>query len=317
MPTRKRPQEPQGFEFDPNLQQSQKPHKRRRRQANDAPDPPVYFEHPLYVGQIAKPGPATINGAGIQHGFIKGDQPLAAPFMIPRRPEPPILIAGHSLLELGLEIPSVMGNDEAARRKRAILDELRYQRDNPPTLPPSKVRDLPPKEELPPYIEIPAGLDPESQRLIEAENNRIASLAQTIDRKRNNMAAKKSRELRVEGLNGYRKLYLETTAKHFYHRLVDVASGRDPDSWERLPENIRKDMVAVAWRAEEKVQAERNEKKKEAEARARSDKAQGKKVRHAQHAQHESESFEQTGTAIARERGEEELHVVSPADDGM
>ncbi|KAM4064687.1 hypothetical protein HRG_004949 [Hirsutella rhossiliensis] len=317
MARRKRQQIPQGFEFDFDLQQGQVSQKRRRRQTNDVPDPAMFLEDPFFGGHIGQPGPATINGGGIHYRFVHDENSLGPPFPVQKRTEPPILVASHSLLELGLDIPPQLGNEEVVRRKGAIWDELKYQSDNIPSLPPSKVPDLPPKEELPAFVEIPAGLDADSRAVLEEENNRIAKLAQDIDRERNNMAAKKSRSLRVEGIAGYRELCVQATAKLFFHRLVDVASGRDPDSWERLPENIRGDMLGVIRMAVRKAEDDRTAKKKAAEAQARFQRAQEKKAQlEAAAALAGPVSFEQTGTLVSQDEFDDTFQVETP-DHGV
>lgn len=314
MPTRKHQQSFRGFDYDPDLQQGPKPQRKRRRQINDVGDHATFFETPYFGGQMMTPGPAPVNGDGIQPGFIKREPPSGSSYMPRRRTEPPIIVAGHGLLELGLEIPSVLDNEEIVRRRMAVLEELRHQRDNAPRLPPSKVADLPPKEELPAYIEIPPGLDPESRKLLEEENNRISKLSQDMDRERNNLAAKKSRSLRLEDLAGYRELCAQATAKVFFHRLVDIASGRDPDSWERLPENIRADLVAVIRKAVKKGEDERAAKKKAVDAQVRTQRVHDKKALHAA-AAGLSPSSEQTGAFSAYDGFENCFEVETPDRD--
>lgn len=341
MATRKRQEAPQSLDADPDSQQSQGSRKKRRHRRNEALH---FFASPYYGGelaqsglatinggqfaqsglatinggQFARPGPATVGGGSggdYQDGFFKGEQRLESPFSVPHRPNWPVLVAGHSLADLGIDIPPSLGNDELVRRQGAVLEELSYQRNNPPCLPRSKVPDLPPKEEIPDYVEIPPGVDADTRKLLE-ENNRISALAQKVERHRNNLAAKKSRGLRVEARDNYRELYVQATAKLFYHRLAGAASGRDPNIWERLPKDIRDDLVGVVRRAERAVETARMTEKKQEDARLRSERNSEKKDRKmlqgAAGLHAGTGPFEQMGPFAACEDLGEELEVVTP-----
>ncbi|PHH75594.1 hypothetical protein CDD80_2236 [Ophiocordyceps camponoti-rufipedis] len=195
-----------------------------------------------------------------------------APRAIPVPPTyalPMILVAGHSLEELGIGIPCYVTANQSQVLRHAVHKELEYQRRNPPRLPPSKVADLPPKKAMPQYVSIPPGASEEERNIIEQHNNGVSEKIQRLDRERNNQAAKKSRATRIESLEEYRKLYNLTTAKLWFHRLRDAASGQDPDAWDLLGPRIRQDLINVVEDAARAVESDKLETKKRNEVHQR------------------------------------------------
>lgn len=95
------------------------------------------------------------------------------------------------------------------------------------------------------------------------------------------MAAKKSRAIRLESRDNYRELYMQATARLYFHRLTDAAKGRDPNVWERLPEHIRNDLVDIVRRASQAIDEARAEAKKQDEARKRAERSRIKNERRA------------------------------------
>ncbi|PHH58548.1 hypothetical protein CDD82_2901 [Ophiocordyceps australis] len=269
----------------------------------DGQQPPYFGPGPAAAASFSKPGsgPSTIASAGGQAALVYPPSALRHRQPAPQAPAgsyPPaqqapnnarvglaaIRIAGHSVRDL---VPSFqttgMGPDDMARRHLAVMHELRHQQENPPVLPPSRVADLPPKQDIPDFIPLPDQVDDKTRSSIQDHNNRVSAISQRIDRERNNMAAKKSRALRIESRDMYRQLFIEATAKLFHHRFVAALDGRDPSIWERLPERFRRDLVELAERGAEQVETKAVETKKQDEARKRRERARARCERRAAH----------------------------------
>ncbi|KAF4587520.1 hypothetical protein GQ602_004213 [Ophiocordyceps camponoti-floridani] len=240
-----------------------------------------------------------------------------APRVTPAPPAfalPMILVAGHSLEELGIGIPCYMNPNQSHVLRHAVHRELDYQRRNPPRLPPSKVADLPPKKAMPQYISIPPGATENERHSIEQHNNSVSEKIQRLDRERNNQAAKKSRATRIETLEEYRRLYILTTAMLWFHRLRDAASGQDPDAWEHLGPRVRQDLVNVAEDAARAVESDKLETKKRNEVHQRvqrSHKRTGRRL-----AMEASGIVGIASTGSVADDGTERLEVVTPQDGG-
>ncbi|PTB63964.1 hypothetical protein BBK36DRAFT_1083407, partial [Trichoderma citrinoviride] len=187
-----------------------------------------------------------------------------------------------SLGDLGLAIPSGLTAAEQSRRKDALQSEIDFHKNNPPILPPSKVEDLPPKPFIEDFLRIPEDITEEERRDIEDQNNRIAAQHQLIDRQRNNQAAKKSRQARLESLWNTRELLNAKSAECFWFRMKVIALGGSTEEWDQVTASVKARLVkeidsrvkdsekqaADAKKAEEaKKRAERN--KRRAEVRSR------------------------------------------------
>ncbi|PHH76598.1 hypothetical protein CDD83_4236 [Cordyceps sp. RAO-2017] len=306
----------QALESDSSLQQGQSPNKRRVTMQDDLSGlPSSFFTGPYFSDQVLPPAldPFIDDNSGFDP--FGGQPVIGQTFMLSRLAEPPIMVAGHTLSELLLDTIPHMNTDRARQTKEHVADELEYQRQNPPALPPSQVADLPPKEDLPDYCAFPDGVNDSARLEIEKKNNRIAAMAQKVDRQRNNMAAKKSRALRLESLDMYRKLYITATAMIRYYRLSNVLMGYDPNMWERMPQNIRDDLVASAMRDAEAVENTRAEIKKQDEARKRAQRVRAKNERRARQAATEAVDEPQASGTTA-EAGEN-LQVVTPPGDNV
>ncbi|KJZ78057.1 hypothetical protein HIM_02694 [Hirsutella minnesotensis 3608] len=203
---------------------------------------------------------------------------------------PPLTIGGRSLSELGIE-PSEWPNDQdAVTCHRALALEIEFQKSNPPAIPPSEVEHAPPpKKHGKGYIPVPEPVgqvenletahgEPPRQ-LARFQNNDVGLDKTKENRQRNNEAARKSRHVRDETITNLRRLYTETLAKLYYHRLVAIYQGQDPDIWDKLPEEVRNDLVQTGRRNAEILEEDRKKKKRQADARARSARNEAAKER--------------------------------------
>ncbi|RDA95167.1 hypothetical protein CP533_1904 [Ophiocordyceps camponoti-saundersi (nom. inval.)] len=241
--------------------------KKRMTASQDMMDHASFLAFPLVGDQMPVPDIAAFDDQFMGLGHL----PVAPNYPMPRPVTPPvasplILVAGHTMEELGIDIPCYLPNNEIEILHHAIEQELQYQRENPPKLPPSRVADLPPKEALPRYVPVPSGADEKTRDKIQTENNRISEEIQKLDRQRNNLAAKKSRALRLEARDMYRQLYIEATAKLFFYRLREAAAGRSPDAWERLSPRTREDLIRLVDQSARAVENDQADAKKREDA---------------------------------------------------
>ncbi|KAH0496481.1 hypothetical protein TgHK011_003835 [Trichoderma gracile] len=232
-----------------------------------------------------------------------------------------------SLGDLRLEMPSGLVAAELSRRNEALKIEIEFHRSNPPTLPPSKVEDLPPKPFIEDFVRIPEDASAEERGEMEAQNNRIAARHQLIDRQRNNQAAKKSRQARLESLWNTRELLNAKAAECFWFRMKVIALGGSTEEWNQVPANVKARLVkeidsrvkdkekqaADEKKADEaKKRAERN--KRRAEAREQTAQVQHQQHEHQQREQHQAEGLQEPETEQqpAQQRAEE--HQPTPEE---
>lgn len=176
-----------------------------------------------------------------------------------------------SLGDLRLEIPAGLVAAELSRRNEALRIEIDFHKSHPPILPPSKVEDLPPKPFIEDFVRIPEDATAEERRDMEAQNNRIAARHQLVDRQRNNQAAKKSRQARLESLWNTRELLNAKSAECFWFRMKVVALGGSTEEWDQVPANVKARLVKeIASRVENKEKQAADERKAE-EAKKRAD----------------------------------------------
>ncbi|KAH6996582.1 hypothetical protein BKA56DRAFT_666787 [Ilyonectria sp. MPI-CAGE-AT-0026] len=199
-----------------------------------------------------------------------------------RRPSNPLHRVGgsYTLETAGLSLPTNLTPNEASRRQTEIERELAFQAANPPALPASTIADLPPKPATEDWVMFPEDpISDEQRRAIEAENNRIAATNQRIERERNNQAAKKSRQKRLEALDNTRLILNDRAAECDWWRMRAMALGATASDWDLLPRQIKKSMVKVI---EERVAVvdQRNEEiRKQDEARKRLERTRARTAR--------------------------------------
>ncbi|KAJ4165302.1 hypothetical protein LMH87_006939 [Akanthomyces muscarius] len=146
-------------------------------------------------------------------------------------------VGGFALEEAGIKLPEDLGPEERQRRLCLLAQELHYEALHPPILPSSQVPDLP---EKPPPMLLPSlnpGMSPEERQFVTSEIRRVGAAQKALDKERNNMAAKKSRMLRLESLENTRLQLNAKAAECAWLRLQMVALsghalGRNPsEAW--------------------------------------------------------------------------------------
>ncbi|PNP52808.1 hypothetical protein THARTR1_06649 [Trichoderma harzianum] len=176
-----------------------------------------------------------------------------------------------SLDEMLLSIPQGLASAEHTRRKDALQHEIGFQERNPPVLPPSQVQDLPPKPFIADFLKFPDGISDPERLQIEMRNNEIAAEHQKIDRQRNNQAAKKSRQARLEALSNTRVLLNEKTAECAWFRMKVLALGGSTADWNMVPAGVKTRLVKEIDGRVKVVEGEVADAKKREEAKKRAD----------------------------------------------
>ncbi|UNI22021.1 hypothetical protein JDV02_007949 [Purpureocillium takamizusanense] len=150
-----------------------------------------------------------------------------------------IMVGNDTLEQLGLGLSRSLTPRTAASRLTAVTAEIARQEEAPPSLPPTEVQPLPDKKVFPRTVHIPNDVDPLVRIYLEQRNNRICEFVGIHERKRNNVAAKRSRVTRLESLGSYERLYYEATAELRFYRLQAVCEGLDGGRWEALTDEQR------------------------------------------------------------------------------
>jgi hypothetical protein len=171
-------------------------------------------------------------------------------------------MGGIPLKSVGLGLPLGLGDQATRDRARDLERELDFQGRFPPCLPPSDVPELAPKSSSLVLLSIPEDASETERHVIESRNNDIAEINKANDRKRNNQAAKKSRELRIESLTRTKAMLIDTTAELNWCRMRLITSGDNAALaiWEdmrrkgltqRLTDEIRTRVEAVEFDREQ------------------------------------------------------------------
>ncbi|KAM0449001.1 hypothetical protein ACHAO4_007957 [Trichoderma viride] len=184
---------------------------------------------------------------------------------------PALRIGSCSLDEMLLMIPHGLASAELVRRKDDLRYEIDFQERNPPVLPPSKVKDLPPKPYIQEFHKFPEGISDHERLEIESRNNEIAAEHQKIDRQRNNQAAKKSRQARLEALNSTRVLLNEKTAECAWFRMKVLALGGNTADWNNVPAGVKTRLIKEIDGRVKTIETEAADAKKREEAKKRAD----------------------------------------------
>lgn len=180
-------------------------------------------------------------------------------------------IGSNPLEHFNIKIPENMSKEAASELKAKWDAELQRQKENPPALPPSQVQQLPPKAHLGEPMPYPADGTPEEQRRVTAWNDWLSKKTQSVDRQRNNQAAKKSRETRIESLNVTRAMLNDTAAERDWLRLKVLQLGGDLEDWDGLDQNSKNRIVEVISVRVKECEVKTIEEKKREEAKKRAE----------------------------------------------
>ncbi|KAL7962894.1 hypothetical protein V8C34DRAFT_323430 [Trichoderma compactum] len=219
----------------------------------------TYHNLPPMSLQAPGPAPASIMSAASRTQTSRS------------RPSPSLRVGSCSLDEMLLSIPQGLASAEYTRRKDALQHEIAFQERNPPILPPSQVQDLPPKPFIADFLKFPDGISDPERLQIETRNNEIAAEHQKIDRQRNNQAAKKSRQARLEALSNTRALLNEKTAECAWFRMKVLALGGSTADWSMVPAGVKTRLVKEIDGRVKVVEGEVADAKKREEAKKRAD----------------------------------------------
>lgn len=233
-------------------------------QASTVFDPAAtYHNLPHLSLQAPSPAPTSIVGVASQ---------TPSRTQITRsRTSPSLRMGSCSLDEMLLSIPQDLASAEYTRRKDALQHEILFQERNLPILPPTQVQDLPPKPFIADFLKFPDGISDPERLQIEMRNNEIAAEHQKIDRQRNNQAAKKSRQSRLEALNNTRVLLNEKTAECAWFRMKVLALGGNTADWNMVPAGVKTRLVKEIDGRVKVVEGEVADAKKRDEAKKRAD----------------------------------------------
>lgn len=154
-----------------------------------------------------------------------------------------IRIAGYTLRDANLIIPAWSSRDQRESYTRTMQKILQNLKDNPPVLPASQIPDLPNK----PFADrVRQKTDSTgTQKLKSVDQFVIADKTSEIDRERNNMAAKKSRQTRVESLNNALRMIQSISAKCTWLMMRMAISGVDAArEWDNVPPHVKSGLEA-------------------------------------------------------------------------
>ncbi|KAG9256474.1 uncharacterized protein F5Z01DRAFT_511806 [Emericellopsis atlantica] len=215
---------------------------------------------PTAAATSAGNNPAAPNGVSSYGAAYQGPLPANAT----RSTRSGLRIGALTLEEAQLAIPGHLSPEDKAALKARLQDELNRQRAHPPALPRSEIPDLPPKEFMPEYKKIEEHFAPALKARIRTFNARVSEELRNIDRRRNNQAAKKSRETRLEALRLTRDMLNKKTAECDWLRLKVLQLQGDPKEYDALPGQTRRRLIeTVETRVREVDQAYAEEKKQE------------------------------------------------------
>lgn len=142
-----------------------------------------------------------------------------------------------------LSIPQEGSAEQQESIKLKWQNELQRQEENPPALPRSQVPDLPPKSTLIEFHNVPDDATEEEKERIRLTNRVLAQESQRIDRERNNQAAKKSRETRLEALHNTRVMLNDKAAECDWLRLKLIQLGGDTSDWDTMDGFVKSRIV--------------------------------------------------------------------------
>ncbi|KAH6895230.1 hypothetical protein B0T10DRAFT_455498 [Thelonectria olida] len=172
---------------------------------------------------------------------------LQSPPEAARAPQPQsskLRIVNTPIENAGIFIPPALAPEEYNRRREQIALELRRRRDRAPALPRSAIADLPPKPPAEQWHTMPdEEITLDEQDAIMEANNRIAANNQRVDRERNNQAAKKSRQKRLEALDNTRTMLNDCYIEMCWWRMKAISLGASDSDYAAVPAAVKQDVL--------------------------------------------------------------------------
>ncbi|KAL6860489.1 hypothetical protein ACO1O0_004517 [Amphichorda felina] len=213
--------------------------------------------------------PSSAYGQSYQHSNA-----YTSPSMTPAQPPSSrcgFKIGPVAFEQVNLHMPPNLSPEDRTALGTKWEAELERQAANPPALPPSRVPALPPKEMSEEYLDITDDIPEEEKVRRRDHNNRVSASLQRIERERNNQAAKKSRETRLEALRITREILNRKEAECAWMRLKVIELGGSADEWDAIPEGGRARMVQVVEERVNEADLRRAEDRKKEESHRRSE----------------------------------------------
>ncbi|RSL73279.1 hypothetical protein CEP54_000387 [Fusarium duplospermum] len=205
-------------------------------------------------------------------------------------------IAGYPFEKAGLTIPNVESQADYDKIIASVDFELAHQEANPPVLPPSKLKEMAAK----PLPEAPYEIPEDNPRLAEilrAKNKQILEKGKLLDKERNNLAAKATRDRRNEIIAQSRVLLNDREAELNWWKLRAITLGADPNEYQNLPGELKKALLSVV---EQRV-SEGDAKRSEDSAKNKSKKQSTRTAKSNKHVQKDKEA---KAKEVARLRAE-------------
>jgi hypothetical protein len=154
-------------------------------------------------------------------------------------------IGDVAIEEFGLHIPDGLQDEDRRRLFGELQQEIRDAEAHPPILPPTKIPDLPPKDHVEEYWDSTPEMTEAEKVMVKDRNNMIGAANKKLDKERNNLAAKKSRETRIEQLEETRLLLNDREAEVYFLRMRLRIAGVPAKEWEDISARTKQRVVAV------------------------------------------------------------------------
>ncbi|KAJ4205153.1 hypothetical protein NW767_003943 [Fusarium falciforme] len=209
-------------------------------------------------------------------------------------------IAGYPFEKAGLTIPDVESEADYDKIITSIDFELAHQEANPPVLPPSELKEMAAK----PLPEAPYEIPEDNPRLAEilrAKNKQILEKGKMLDKERNNLAAKATRDRRNEVIFQSRVLLNDREAELNWWKLRAITLGAQPNEFRDLPDELKKAILSVV---EQRV-SEGDAKRSEDSAKSKSQRQSTRTAKSNKHVQKDKEA---KAKEVARLRAELEAN---------
>ncbi|KAK2595957.1 hypothetical protein QQS21_006487 [Conoideocrella luteorostrata] len=207
------------------------------------------------------------------------------PTQVPARPEGPRLadrlpvFDGVTLDMLNIFF-GVINNDERRRAvERKVVEYFHDTLDHPPVLPENTIPQMGPKDVFPDFVKYPDTSPTNNLSAARRMNDSIASKSQTVDRHRNNEAAKRSRKVKAENLENANIQLVENTLHIAWLQGQLCALGGRPEAYDEVSELTKENIYKLITSKREVNYEKRKKEKLRRDAKKRSEQS---KKRHRQ-----------------------------------